>query len=354
MPDHWVLFVGIAEVPFDHFEDGTESIGGAPLNVNVHAHQLAAAIGGGEGIVVSRVGEDSAGARLLDSPRGCGMAVDCTGFDPEHATGCVTVSLANSEPAYHIAPDPAWDYLVGIPSPIKLAAVCDAVCFGSLAQRTIFSRCTIQYFLAAAASAISVFDVNRPVNPVTGQKYFDPQVLETGCDLAHIIKPNCSEPIALSHLLEIAPPGDVNERRIRFLAGALLARFPARAIVTRGQLGTVLFTRENEVTAPVPTGPVEVRPVGAGDACSAEFLVALMLGWDDRNAVDLANRMWARLASHVSALHRCPGRFSITSVRNYASSIHSDRCRCGVVGERRGLRRNLSTPVSFLAEDKLD
>ena len=46
------IFVGIGEVLFDVFEDGRQALGGAPLNVAVHAHQLAAALGLGEGIRV--------------------------------------------------------------------------------------------------------------------------------------------------------------------------------------------------------------------------------------------------------------------------------------------------------------
>lgn len=63
----------------------------------------------------------------------------------------------------------------------------------------------------------------------------------------------------------------------------------------------MLFNRDGDITAPVPVVGSEVYPVGAGDACSAGLLIALALGCDDRMAVDLANRMGAWVASHVSA-----------------------------------------------------
>jgi len=40
-----LTFVGIGEVLFDVFEDGTETLGGAPLNFAVHVHQLATQLG---------------------------------------------------------------------------------------------------------------------------------------------------------------------------------------------------------------------------------------------------------------------------------------------------------------------
>src|SRR5712692_1292401 len=106
-----LIFVGIGEVLFDVFEDGTDALGGAPLNVTVHTHQLAAPLGLGEGIVVSCVGSDPHGERLLASLQGCGMSTRCVGTDPRHRTGSVSVFMRNGEPGYQIAADTAWDYI---------------------------------------------------------------------------------------------------------------------------------------------------------------------------------------------------------------------------------------------------
>ena len=51
-------FVGLGEALIDVFEDGTAFLGGAPLNVAVHAHHLLEPLQLGEGIVVSAVGDD--------------------------------------------------------------------------------------------------------------------------------------------------------------------------------------------------------------------------------------------------------------------------------------------------------
>ena len=52
------VVVGLGEALFDLLPAGPV-LGGAPLNVAVHAHQL-----GAEGILVSRVGRDEFGDRI--------------------------------------------------------------------------------------------------------------------------------------------------------------------------------------------------------------------------------------------------------------------------------------------------
>jgi len=64
----------------------------------------------------------------------------------------------------------------------------DAVCFGSLAQRSEESRATIRRFVAAAPpSAIKVFDVNLR------QTYYSKEILAESMRLADIVKLNDEE-----------------------------------------------------------------------------------------------------------------------------------------------------------------
>jgi sugar/nucleoside kinase (ribokinase family) len=86
-----LLFVGIGEVLYDVFEDGTETLGGAPLNFAVHAHQLASQLGAGHGTVVSCVNLDQRGYKILDSLQKLGMSTRYVGMDSGHPTGLVSV-----------------------------------------------------------------------------------------------------------------------------------------------------------------------------------------------------------------------------------------------------------------------
>lgn len=87
-----MILVGLGEVLFDFFESGTATLGGAPLNVAVHMHQLASALAVGQGVVVSRVGNDLPGEDILRSLAARHMATQYLQLDHEHATGRVSVS----------------------------------------------------------------------------------------------------------------------------------------------------------------------------------------------------------------------------------------------------------------------
>ena len=132
-----LTFVGIGEVLFDVFEDGTETLGGAPLNVAIHAHQLATLLGVGAGTIVSCINSDRRGYKILDALHLLKMPTRYIGRDSGHPTGLVSVFMRNGEPGYQIEAGAAWDYIKDRSSLKDLAGQCTAVCFGSLAQRSL-------------------------------------------------------------------------------------------------------------------------------------------------------------------------------------------------------------------------
>jgi fructokinase len=299
-----IIFVGIGEVLFDVFEDGTETLGGAPLNFAIHAHQLAGRTGVGKGIIVSCINPDRMGNRIINSLRGRRMSTRYVGKDPGHPTGLVSVFMRNGEPCYQIEAGAAWDYITDTPALRDLAGQCSAVCFGSLAQRCGVSRSTIRSFLKnAPPKAIRLYDVNLRQNTLTGEAGYSPEIVDYSCQAATIIKANQSELFAILDLLGINCPVDRALDGIRRGMEALLTRFPARVIVvTRGGEGTLVLNHNGEfhLTAPIP---IEGKPypVGAGDACSAGILFGMALGWNIHSTMELANRMGANAVAHPSA-----------------------------------------------------
>jgi fructokinase len=293
-----MTFVGIGEVLYDIFEDGTEALGGAPLNFAIHAHQLATLLGMGEGTIVSCINSDRRGYKILDALHRLKMSTCYMGKDSGHPTGLVSVFLKNGEPGYQIEAGAAWDYIKDRPSLKDLAGQCKAVCFGSLAQRSPVSRGTIRTFLQNAPQAIRLYDVNLRQNTLTGEAGYSPEIVDYSCQAATIIKANQPELCAIFDLLGITGPSDWNLSGIRRGMELLLARFPAQAIVlTRGVQGTVVLTRNGEfdLSTPISTeGPS--HPVGAGDACSAGILFGISVGWDIHTTMELANRMGADVA----------------------------------------------------------
>jgi fructokinase len=298
-----LTFVGIGEVLYDRFEDGTETLGGAPLNFAVHVHQLASRLSVGHGIIVSCINSDQRGHKVLDSLHRLGMSTRYVGKDPSHRTGLVSVFMRNNEPGYQIEDEAAWDYITDRLALKDLASQCDAVCFGSLAQRSSASRDTIRSFLKNAPQAIRLYDVNLRRNTLTGEAGYSPEIVAYSCQAATIIKANQSELFAILDLLGIDCPAGHTLDGIRSRMELLLTHFPAQAIVvTRGAEGTIVLSRSGELDLSTPAATEGVpHPVGAGDACSAGILFGIALGWDIHSTMELANQMGADVASHPSA-----------------------------------------------------
>jgi fructokinase len=298
-----LVFAGIGEILYDVFEDGTETLGGAPLNFAVHAHQIAGQLGIGQGVIVSCINHDQRGYKILDSLHRLGMSNRYLGNDSDHSTGLVSVFMRNGEPGYQIEAGAAWDYMADLPILKDLAAQCNAVCFGSLAQRSPVSRGTIRRFLHNAPQAIRLYDVNLRRNTLTGESGYSPEIVDYSCRAATIIKANQSELFAILSLLGIACPNVATLDGIRRGMEVLLAHFPVQAIVvTRGAKGTIFLGRNGEfdLSTPVAAGGTS-HPVGAGDACSAGILFGIALRWDVHITMELANRMGADVAAHPSA-----------------------------------------------------
>jgi len=127
--------VGLGELLWDLLPDGKQ-VGGAPANFAYHAQAL-----GARGAIVSCVGDDALGHEIVERLRGFGLDVDRVAVDGAHPTGTVSVELdGQGKPDYTIHEQVAWDFLPPAPDLRELAKRTDAVCFGSLAQRSSVSR----------------------------------------------------------------------------------------------------------------------------------------------------------------------------------------------------------------------
>jgi fructokinase len=298
-----LTFVGIGEILYDVFEDGTETLGGAPLNFAVHAHQLASNLGVGHGTIASCINSDQRGYKILDALHQLKMSTRYVGKDPCHPTGLVSVFMQNGEPGYQIEAGAAWDYIQDGSTLMDLAGQCDAVCFGSLAQRSPVSRATIRSFLQNVPKAIRLYDVNLRRNTLTGEAGYSPEIVAYSCQTATIIKANQSELFTILDILGLACSAARTFDGIHRSMGELLTHFPAQAVVvTRGAEGTIVLCRSGEFDLSTPATIEETaHPVGAGDACSAGILFGLSLGWNIHTTMELANRMGADVAAHPSA-----------------------------------------------------
>ena len=136
--------VGIGEILWDVFPDGPR-FGGAPANFACSAAGLAG--DAADVFMVSSVGTDDLGKRAID-------ALQARNVNTSHvttqnkATGQVAVELdAVGRASYQFAADTAWDNIGWSPELENLAARTDALCFGTLGQRSTPSRATIRQFV---------------------------------------------------------------------------------------------------------------------------------------------------------------------------------------------------------------
>ena len=290
MADRFTI-VGIGEALYDIFPEG-ERLGGAPLNTVVCAHQLAQ-VRGGRAVLVSRVGQDELGERALAELQQRGLDIGYIETDPDRATGRVYVDLdENNQPEYEIVRDVAWDVLQYDPDLEDLAMRCEAVCFGSLAQRDAQSRNSIYRFLDTTRRATILFDVNLR------KPFYDRGVLQRSCERATIVKLNEDELHTVTQTLGV--DDDPDALRSTYNLDML--------VVTRGDTGTRLHTKQGTFDGePAHYEPADnADPVGAGDASSAAILLGKVLRWPPQKTADLANHCGAYVASQPGATPDLP------------------------------------------------
>lgn len=286
--------VGLGEALFDVFDSGPR-LGGAPLNAAVHSHRLLQPVGG-EGRVVSKVANDTLGHQLLKQVEAFGLSTATIQRGGRFPTGRVEIEQhADGGHTFHIAKESAWDEIEFDADAASLAESCDAVAFGTLAQRSVTSRATVQAFLAAAPNALKLFDVN--FRSSDGIEYFDGPTMIAGCQAADLVKVNDEELQQTCELTQVDNPQQ------------LLDRFNLQAVIlTRGKEGTTALTSDGWVEGKTATYDRQdgADTVGAGDACTAGLLSALASGRPLDQALDLANHMGAFVANQQGATPNLP------------------------------------------------
>ncbi|MDR0995319.1 MAG: carbohydrate kinase [Tannerella sp.] len=252
------VIVGIGELLWDVFPDRKRA-GGAPVNFVYHASQL-----GAEGYAISAVGNDVFGSEILQELKRnhIGHLIETV----DHPTGSVRVELANGIPSYTITEKVAWDYIPLTQASIELVRRADALCFGTLAQRSAVSRETIATLLGyAPADALRFFDVN------IREKYYSKELIASCLEKADIFKANDEELALLSEMF--GQRGKQEDVCRWFLQTYGLRYF----ILTAGSEYSAVYGIEG--TSVIPTPSVRVADtVGAGDAFSGAFTYAILTG----------------------------------------------------------------------------
>ena len=256
------VIVGLGEVLWDVYPDAAR-FGGAPANFACHAASL-----GAESWLASAVGVDELGDRALDTLHQHRVESACVSRDAKHPTGRVGVFLDSlGRASYEFVANTAWDHIAWSDALDLLARRCDAVCFGTLAQRSSQSRDTIQRFVKTTpSSALRMLDVNLR------KQFYDAAVIDQSLRLATALKLNQEELPVVARLC------GVNESDPRDAMRALMNMYSLRLVaLTRGQHGATLIAGDDESTSPALSTMV-VDTVGAGDAFTAAVVIDSLAG----------------------------------------------------------------------------
>ena len=270
------MIVGIGEALWDVLPEG-KKIGGAPANFAYHVSQF-----GLQSCIVSAVGDDALGKEILDNFREKNLnhIVETVPYP----TGTVQVELdPNGVPQYDIKENVAWDNIPFTPQLEELAHRTRAICYGSLAQRNVVTRQTINRFIDAMPKDqenLIVFDVNLR------QRFYTKEILDESMKRCNVLKINDEELVTISRMLGY-PGTDLQSK-----CWILLGRYDLKMLIlTCGVNGSYIFTSGN--MSYLATPQVEVADtVGAGDSFTATFTSSIIKGLPvaeaHRRAVDVS------------------------------------------------------------------
>jgi fructokinase len=268
--------ISFGEVVIDCFPTQT-LVAGSPFHVAAHLQAL-----GWSALLVTRVGDDDDGRRVVELMREREMDTSLVEVDPELPTGRVTIRLTDLGHTFDIHRPAAWDRIDG---PTQLLPH-KVFCFGSLVGRSEHSLATLRRLLVNAGP-FPVMDANlRPPDVVA-------EALRLGLENAVLVKLNSDEIDEMAAALGFpAEPREFFERggRLQWLC------------TTRGADGAELFRRDGESWNLEGESVEVVDTVGAGDAFTAGLVDALARGRAEPDALAHAQSVATGVLTHTGGL----------------------------------------------------
>jgi len=270
---------GIGEVLWDVFGE-QKAFGGAPANFACYCNAF-----GAEAYVISCMGNDKPGREGLDFLVSHGVNISGIVISEAFETGIVNVELdAEGKPEYEIRKNVAWDNIPFTKEMEEIAKKMDVVCFGSLSQRNIISKTSIEKFLdVTSPECLRMFDINIREN------YYSDDIILSSLKRANALKINDDELPLLAKLLGIS--GSDEEQ-----VNAILKQYNLKLVILTCGAKGALMVSENELSfeaAPKPQSIIST--VGAGDS----FTAAAIVGYLQYKKLSEINKHANAVASYV-------------------------------------------------------
>ncbi len=277
--------VAFGEILWDLLPDRV-ILGGAPFNFAYRIHSL-----GHNASIISSVGNDDRGKEALIKVHNLGMPTDHIQKEERYPTGTVEVFLdKDKKPDYNIITDVAYDHIRLEDSLSSLIKKADCLCFGSLAQRNIESRETLQALLASFNGRFRLYDINLR------KHCYDPDVIHSSLLMTDLLKMNDEEAVEMNELLQL------NGEGLKGIGEAIIRQYPVQAcVITLGSNGVLALSRNDEIVYEPGYQVLMQDPLGAGDAFSAGFVSQLLAGSDLRRACRFGNQLGAIVATQAGA-----------------------------------------------------
>lgn len=278
--------VGIGEIVWDMFPDGSV-LGGAPLNFAFVAGEL-----GCLPVIISAVGKDELAEQTLQRISEIGLDISTVQRN-DLPTGRVLVTLDDKGiPQYEILENVSWDAISC--SDVEKALVCDAdaVCWGSLAQRSSLSGASVNELLdSTKEDCLKVFDIN------IRQHYYSREVFENSLKRTDVLKLNEDELPIVAEMFAVN--GTDSEKII-----ALIERFGLSMVIyTAGAAFSEIYDKTGCLSHVDTPKVAVVDTVGAGDSFTAGFISSYLNGYSVREAHERAVKISAYMCTQKGAIN---------------------------------------------------
>lgn len=281
--------VGIGEIVWDMLPAGKQ-LGGAPVNFVYFAKQL-----GADAVPVSAVGSDELGEETVCKLTDAGLnprLIQRNGLP----TSRVLITLdSHGIPNYEIVEGVAWDAIEYTDEAAQAVSKADAICWGSLAQRSEKSRSAILKLIdRAKEDCLKVFDIN------IRQHYYSKDTICESLKRADILKLNEDELPLVSDILGL---DGSDEQKIH----SLIVDWSLQSVIfTQGARCSEIFGRDG-LMSHIDTPRVKVTDtVGAGDSFTAAYITCRMNGKSVTEAHGTAVRISAFVCTMNGAINPLP------------------------------------------------
>ena len=271
------------EVLWDMLPTGQKP-GGAPMNVAIHLKQQ-----GQNPILISKIGNDKDGTKLLQFLRNSGINTDLVKTDPTLPTSRVLVHLDEHKNAtYEICEPVAWDNIQINDLNHRILDQAGIIIFGSLASRNQTTRNTlIQILDQTKATKLCDINLRSPFN--------EKALIEILLEKSDFVKLNDEE------LKIIASWYNFTGNEIELIPW-MSERYDCPSVcITRGKNGAILYY-QNQFFEHPGFSVKAVNTVGAGDAFLASLVSGLIQNITPGKALERACATGALVATRLGAV----------------------------------------------------